>query len=52
MNDELERIRKEAVVAYMKHYPSICLGETQENHEKLNQYLGRDSNRTSPDIDG
>jgi hypothetical protein len=26
MNNESERIWKEAVVAFLRHYPSICLG--------------------------
>jgi peptidoglycan hydrolase-like amidase len=33
--DELERMWKEAVVAYLRSHRSICLRGTEENHEKL-----------------
>jgi hypothetical protein len=35
MNNEFERIRKEAIVAWFKVLSSNSLGETEENHEKL-----------------
>jgi hypothetical protein len=47
MTDELERICKEAVMAWMKYYPSIYLEELKKSVENLNQdslSLSQDSN--------
>jgi hypothetical protein len=38
MTDELERICKETIVAYLRYYPRICL----EGLRKLKKNLGQD----------
>jgi hypothetical protein len=48
MNDELEVIWNEAVVAYFGHYPGLCLEGVRRVTKNLNQGSrcpGRDSNR-------
>jgi hypothetical protein len=37
MNDELERIWKEAPVAYSRYYPSICLEKLRKTTKTLSQ---------------
>jgi hypothetical protein len=51
-DDELERIWKEAVVAYSKYYPGICLqglGKTTRNLGLDSTCLLQDSNRVPPE---
>jgi hypothetical protein len=51
MNDELERILKEVVMAKLRHYLSICLERPNKTTENLNQDsrgLGQDSNSALP----
>jgi hypothetical protein len=40
VNDELERIREEALEAYSRLYFGICPGGTKESLETLSAYLG------------
>jgi hypothetical protein len=51
MNDELERICKEAVLAYSKHYASVfleVLRKITETSIQNSRRAGGDSNRTHP----
>jgi hypothetical protein len=51
MNDELERVRKEAVVTYLKVIFRHSLGGTEKTNKNLgqgNQCSGRCSNREPP----
>jgi hypothetical protein len=52
MNDELENIWKEAVVAESRYYPSICLGGLRKTTKILSQdiwFPARDSKREHPE---
>jgi hypothetical protein len=47
VNNELERMWKEVVIAYLRYYPGICLEElrkTTERHCQDSQSLGWDLN--------
>jgi hypothetical protein len=51
MNDEMERIRKEAVMTLSTYYPNIFLKElkkTTNNLKQDSQCPGRDSKGASP----
>jgi hypothetical protein len=50
--DELERIWKEAAMAYPRYYPEIFLGWLRKTRKNLSQdfrFPGRDLNRTLPE---
>jgi hypothetical protein len=53
MIDELKRIWKEAIVAYSRYYPGICLEGLRKTIKNLSQYsqrpCSRDSNRVPPE---
>lgn len=44
VNDELEKMWKEAVLVYLSYYPSICLeSETTDDRRNDNHYLTWDT---------
>jgi hypothetical protein len=54
MNDELERIWKEAVVAHLRYYPGICLMGLRKTMKTLSYdslSSGRDLNPTPPEYE-
>jgi hypothetical protein len=53
MNDELERIWKAVVMAYVRYYSGILFGRIEENYENFSQDIqcpGRDLNQVPPPI--